>query len=167
MSLGETLMAHCSIKDTGITVSQLSWWYVVSSYEELKQGRHKVKTSAETFTCPYCPERKHDYKYNELLNHATGVGRSSSDKRSAKEKGSHLALVKYLEEDLPSKDSPSKPVDQGDLFVNEVTIKKILLIFLFSLLFHICTNLLFHKGDEHLFGFTFASCFSYPETLLM
>ncbi|WJX64011.1 hypothetical protein P8452_48838 [Trifolium repens] len=105
-------MAHSYTKDTGIEVSHLSWWYVVSSYEELKSGKHKVKTSADTFSCPYCPEKKHDYKYNELLNHATGIGRSSSDKRSAKEKGSHLALVNYLEQDLRSKDGASKPVDQ-------------------------------------------------------
>ncbi|KAL5102032.1 hypothetical protein RYX36_006359 [Vicia faba] len=106
-------MAHCSIKDTGVTVSHLSWWYVVSSYEELRTGKQKVKTSSETFSCPYCPEKKQDYKYNELLNHATGIGRSSSDKRSDKEKGCHLALVKYLEQDLMSKDSTSKPIDQG------------------------------------------------------
>lgn len=106
-------MAHCSIKDTGIAESQLSWWYLVSSYEELKTGKQKVKTSAETFSCPYCPERKQDYKLNELLNHATGIGRSSSEKRSAKEKGSHLALVKYLEQDLNSKDGASRPIDQG------------------------------------------------------
>ncbi|GAU31130.1 hypothetical protein TSUD_212370, partial [Trifolium subterraneum] len=106
-------MAHCYTKDTGIEVSQLIWWYVVSSYEELKAGRHKVKTSADSFSCPYCPEKKHDYKYIELFNHATGIGRSSSDKRSAKEKGSHLALVNYLEQDLRSKDGASKPVDQG------------------------------------------------------
>jgi hypothetical protein len=110
-------MAHSYTKDTGIEVSHLSWWYVVSSYEELKSGKHKVKTSADTFSCPYCPEKKHDYKYNELLNHATGIGRSSSDKRSAKEKGSHLALVNYLEQDLRSKDGASKPVDQGDVLV--------------------------------------------------
>ena len=110
-------MAHCSIKDTGIAESQLSWWYLVSSYEELKTGKQKVKTSAESFSCPYCPEKKQDYKLNELLNHATGIGRSSSDKRSAKEKGSHLALVKYLEQDLTSKDGASRPIDQGDLLL--------------------------------------------------
>ncbi|AES61233.1 hypothetical protein MTR_1g080380 [Medicago truncatula] len=41
-------MAHCSIKDTGIAESQLSWWYLVSSYEELKTGKQKVKTLAES-----------------------------------------------------------------------------------------------------------------------
>lgn len=112
-------MAHCSIKETDITASQLSWWYVVSSYEELRKGTHKVKTSAETFSCPYCPERKQDYRHSELLNHATGVGRSSSDKRSAKEKGTHLALAKYLEEDLKNTDGTSKPVDKGDPLIIE------------------------------------------------
>ncbi|KAJ1399331.1 Zinc finger-XS domain [Sesbania bispinosa] len=104
-------MAYCSNKDTDIN-AQLTWWYVDKSYEELKRGSHNVKTSDETFTCPYCPERKQDYKYNEILNHASGVGRSSSEKRSIKEKANHLALVKYLEKDLMS-DGPSKLVDKG------------------------------------------------------
>lgn len=107
-------MAQFSNQDTDIrSTSQLSWWYVVKSYEELRKGVHKVKTSYETFSCPFCPGRKQDYKYVELLNHASGVGRSSSDKRSAEEKGNHLALVKYMEKDLMSMGGPSKPVDKG------------------------------------------------------
>ena len=85
--------------------------------------------SDETFICPYCPERKQDYKYRELLNHASGVGRSSSEKRSAKEKANHLALVKYLEKDLAYMDGPSKPVDKG-LPVNQVTATKYLFLML-------------------------------------
>ncbi|TKY56752.1 hypothetical protein E2542_SST21198 [Spatholobus suberectus] len=106
-------MAHCSNKDNDTSASQLSWWYVDISYQELKKGSYKVKSSDETFICPYCPERKQDYKYRELLNHASGVGRSSSEKRTAKEKANHLALVKYLEKDLAYTDGPSKPVDKG------------------------------------------------------
>lgn len=118
-------MAHCSNKDNDPSASQLSWWYVDISYQELKKGSYKVMRSDETFICPYCPERKQDYKYRELLNHASGVGRSSSEKRSAKEKANHLALVKYLEKDLVHMDVPSKPVDKG-LPVNEVTITNFL-----------------------------------------
>ncbi|KAG5081262.1 hypothetical protein AAZX31_02G233000 [Glycine max] len=106
-------MAHCSNKDNDPSASQLSWWYVDISYQELKKGSYKVMRSDETFICPYCPERKQDYKYRELLNHASGVGRSSSEKRTAKEKANHLALVKYLEKDLVHMDVPSKPVDKG------------------------------------------------------
>lgn len=106
-------MAHCSKKDNDTSTSQLSWFYVDISYQELKKGSYNVKSSDETFICPYCPERKQDYKYRELLNHASGVGRSSSEKRTAKEKANHLALVKYLEKDLAYMDDPSKPVDKG------------------------------------------------------
>ncbi|GAV70287.1 XS domain-containing protein/XH domain-containing protein/zf-XS domain-containing protein [Cephalotus follicularis] len=89
--------------------------YENKSYEELKSGNHNVKVSENTFTCPYCTKkRKRDYLYTELLQHASGVGTSSSKKRNAKEKGNHLALVKYLEKDLTSVGGPSKPVGEGD-----------------------------------------------------
>ncbi|QCE01232.1 hypothetical protein DEO72_LG7g2527 [Vigna unguiculata] len=106
-------MVQCSNKDIDTSTSQPSWWYVDISYQELKKGTYKVKNSDETFICPYCPERKQDYKYRELLNHASGVGRSSSEKRTAKEKANHLALVKYLEKDLAYLDGTSKPADKG------------------------------------------------------
>nr|KYP48518.1 hypothetical protein KK1_029811 [Cajanus cajan] len=113
LSLGETAMTHGSNKDTDISASQISWWYVDASYEELKSGSHNVKTSDVTFICPYCPRRKQDYLYRELLEHAYMVGRSSSEKRSARERANHLALVKYLEKDLTVMDGPSKPLDKG------------------------------------------------------
>ncbi|KAF9674724.1 hypothetical protein SADUNF_Sadunf10G0156700 [Salix dunnii] len=86
------------------------------SYEELKNGNHQVKISDETFTCPYCPtkKRKRDYEYHDLLQHATGVGKSLSEKRTAKEKADHLALVKYLEKDLAAAGSSSQPVGKTE-----------------------------------------------------
>lgn len=122
LSPGETIMPHCSNKDTDISASQISWWYVDTSYEELKNRSHNVKTSDVTFICPYCPRRKQDYLYRELLEHAYMVGRSSSEKRSARERANHLALVKYLENDLIIMDGPPEPVDKGDPAVNEVAI---------------------------------------------
>lgn len=123
LSPGETIMPHCSNKDTDISASQISWWYVDTSYEELKNRSHNVKTSDVTFICPYCPRRKQDYLYRELLEHAYMVGRSSSEKRSARERANHLALVKYLENDLIIiMDGPSEPVDKGNPPVNEVAI---------------------------------------------
>lgn len=117
------------------TLSEIEVEYVEKCYGELKNGK-KVKSSETTFACPYCPKRKKkDYLYNEILQHATGVGNSSSDKRSVKEKANHLALEMYLEKDLapaagdgPSKqqengqskdlskpmDGSKKPVDEGD-----------------------------------------------------
>lgn len=117
-------MPHCVNKDADIIASQISWWYVDTSYEELKNGSHNLKTSDVTFICPYCPRRKQVYLYRELLEHAYMVGRSSSEKRSARERANHLALVKYLENDLIIMDDPPKPVDKGDPPVNEVAITK-------------------------------------------
>ncbi|XP_004503147.1 protein INVOLVED IN DE NOVO 2 [Cicer arietinum] len=102
-------MAHSSDEDTDISESEISD-YEDKCYEELKNGSQNVKTSDEKFTCPYCPKkRKRDYLYNELLQHASGVGQSSSQKRKAREKATHLALVKYLQKDLMSVDAPSEP----------------------------------------------------------
>lgn len=104
-------MDSSSGEDTDMSDSEMGE-YEDKSYEELKSGNRHVKNSDETFTCPYCPKkRKRDYLYKELLQHASGVGMSSSDKRSAKEKANHLALVKYLEKDLAG---PSKCVDEND-----------------------------------------------------
>lgn len=112
-------MSHCSDMDTNSGASQLSGRYVDKSYEELKMGSLNLKTSDETFTCPYCPKkRKRDYVYREILEHASGVGQSSSQKRSATEKAKHLALVKYLKKDLTNVDGPSKPADEGSPPVN-------------------------------------------------
>ncbi|KAJ7960129.1 Protein INVOLVED IN DE NOVO 2 [Quillaja saponaria] len=107
-------MDNSSEDDTDISESEMDE-YEDKSYEELKSGRHQVKVADEAFTCPYCPKkRKRDYLYKELLQHASGVGKSSSEKRSAKEKANHLALVKYLEKDLATMDGPSEPVIEDD-----------------------------------------------------
>lgn len=82
--------------------------YEDKSYEELKNGNHPVKTSNQSFSCPYCSKkRKRDYLYTELLQHATGVGKCSSEKRSMKDKANHLALAKYLEKDVMEVDGLS------------------------------------------------------------
>ncbi|KAJ8760358.1 hypothetical protein K2173_012608 [Erythroxylum novogranatense] len=89
--------------------------YEDKCYEELLNGTQQVRTSDGTFTCPYCQnkKRKRDYIYNELLQHASGVGKSTSKKRKAKEKANHLALAKYLEKDVASS-KPSKPGVESD-----------------------------------------------------
>ncbi|KAJ9175729.1 hypothetical protein P3X46_014256 [Hevea brasiliensis] len=107
---------HSSDEDTDMSESEMDE-YEAQSYEELKNGNHPVKISDETFTCPYCPKkRKRDYLYKDLLQHASGVGKSPSKKRSAKDKANHLALVKYLEKDLADVGSPSKPKADTDPF---------------------------------------------------
>ncbi|XP_022988349.1 protein INVOLVED IN DE NOVO 2-like [Cucurbita maxima] len=100
--------------DTDISESELDE-RESKSYQELKNGKRIVKLSHETFTCPYCSrKRKRDFLYKDLLQHASGVGNSPSNKRSAKEKANHLALVKYLEKDLADSVGPSKPASNND-----------------------------------------------------
>lgn len=112
LNRGETVTGHLPEKDTNKRASQINVWFVNKSYEELKKGSLKVKTSEETFACPYCPKRKWDYKYNELLNHALGVGQSDAQRRSVLEKANHLALVKYLKKDLMNMEYRIKPVNK-------------------------------------------------------
>lgn len=91
--------------------------YVDKSYEELQSGKHKVRLSDETFTCPYCRnKKKRDYQYKDLLQHATMVGKSDSQKRNPKDKANHLALVKFLQKDISgnSNSGPSKPKEETD-----------------------------------------------------
>jgi hypothetical protein len=59
--------------------------------------------------------RKPEYVYREILEHASGVGQSPSQKRSHREKATHLALMKYLKEDIIiNVPAPSKPADEGN-----------------------------------------------------
>ncbi|KAI5670664.1 hypothetical protein M9H77_11028 [Catharanthus roseus] len=80
-----------------------------------QSGNHEVKISHEVFTCPYCPKkRKRDFLYKELLQHASGVGTSSSKKRSIRDKANHLALAKYLEKEVAVGAGPSQPRAEVD-----------------------------------------------------
>ncbi|KAG9442554.1 hypothetical protein H6P81_018408 [Aristolochia fimbriata] len=68
-------------------------------YEQLKKDPQKVKISDISFRCPYCQgKKKKEYPYKDLLQHASGVGQSSTRKSS--ERAKHLALAKFLREDL-------------------------------------------------------------------
>ncbi|KAJ6727038.1 XS DOMAIN-CONTAINING PROTEIN-RELATED [Salix purpurea] len=91
--------------------------YENEAFEDLENGTLRVKLSDETFTCPFCPQKKkRDYLYKDLLQHASGVGKSRSDKRSVKEKAAHLALVKYLEKDITAAGSTSEPAGEAGPF---------------------------------------------------
>ncbi|KAK6929351.1 Factor of DNA methylation 1-5/IDN2, domain XH [Dillenia turbinata] len=88
--------------------------YVEKFYKKMQNGSCSVKASDETYICPYCPKkRKRDFQYKDLLQHATGVGKSGSEKRSLADKAKHLALAKYLETDLAA--GPSKPAGESNL----------------------------------------------------
>ncbi|XP_031267017.1 factor of DNA methylation 1-like [Pistacia vera] len=100
--------------------------YIEKPYEELRAGKYKVPVSG-TFRCPFCAgKKKQVYKYKDLLQHASGVGKGSAN-RNAKQKANHLALAKYLEIDLAAETDQtqasvvSKPVnripEQEDTYV--------------------------------------------------
>ncbi|KAL4369416.1 hypothetical protein GQ457_05G032230 [Hibiscus cannabinus] len=100
--------------DSDISESEMGE-YEVKFYEKLKNGKYTVMVSDETYTCPYCPKKnKQDYRYKDLLQHASGVGNSSSSKRKPLEKANHLALAKYLQIDLVPVVSSAKPAAQED-----------------------------------------------------
>ncbi|XP_042485078.1 factor of DNA methylation 4-like [Macadamia integrifolia] len=84
--------------------------YVDKSYEELKSGNPKVKISNDMYECPFClGKRKRDYIYQELLQHATDVGKDWA-RKNVKHKAKHLALAKYLERDVGPEEFPLQPV---------------------------------------------------------
>ncbi|KAK6145368.1 hypothetical protein DH2020_022188 [Rehmannia glutinosa] len=58
--------------------------------------------------CPYCPKRKRDFQYTDLLQHASAIGSCTLQNRTAREKANHAALAKYLESDIAVDAGPSK-----------------------------------------------------------
>ncbi|XP_018627588.1 factor of DNA methylation 1-like isoform X1 [Nicotiana tomentosiformis] len=75
-------------------------------YEELRTEKLRVKGPNGSLRCPFCAgKKKQDYKYKDLLQHATGVGKGSANRR-AKQKANHLALAKYLQTDLVNEVEP-------------------------------------------------------------
>ncbi|XP_021769001.1 protein INVOLVED IN DE NOVO 2-like [Chenopodium quinoa] len=110
-------MAHSSEEeDTDISESEIEE-YGDKTFEELKKGSSKLKVSEEKYTCPYCPgKRKRDFLYKELLQHASGIGNASSNKKRAREKANHLGLAKFLEDEVRNQASSSKQAN-GDAAV--------------------------------------------------
>ena len=93
--------------------------YEEKADEELKGGKHQINLPNNAFRCPYCSNNtSRDYEYKELLQHATMVGKTDSNKRSKRERGSHLALAKYLEKDLTEACFPSQPKCDVDCLTN-------------------------------------------------
>ncbi|KAJ8755540.1 hypothetical protein K2173_019338 [Erythroxylum novogranatense] len=73
--------------------------YKDKPYNDLRAGKYTVKTT-NGLKCPFCAgKKKQEYKYKDLLQHASGVAKGSAN-RSAKQKANHFALAKYLEVDL-------------------------------------------------------------------
>lgn len=97
--------------------------YSEKPYLKLQTGQYKVKVNG-TLRCPFCSgKKKQAYKYKELTAHASGVSRGSF-RRSAKQKANHLALAKYLENELAgdAEPLPRPPLNEtepkpGDVYV--------------------------------------------------
>ncbi|WCJ30962.1 XH/XS domain-containing protein [Euphorbia peplus] len=73
--------------------------YADKPYQELKAGKYNVKVNG-TLRCPYCfGKKKQEYKFKDLLQHATGVCKGSANRRG-QQKANHAALARYLLNDL-------------------------------------------------------------------
>uniref|UniRef100_A0A1J3J0I4 Protein INVOLVED IN DE NOVO 2 n=1 Tax=Noccaea caerulescens TaxID=107243 RepID=A0A1J3J0I4_NOCCA len=109
--MGDTVILSSDSDDSDSDISESEMEeYQDKIYLSLKGGNLRVELSPQAFACPYCPNKKKpSFQYKDLLQHASGVGNSNSDKRSAKEKASHLALVKYLQEDLADSAAEAEP----------------------------------------------------------
>ncbi|GLJ09643.1 hypothetical protein SUGI_0113290 [Cryptomeria japonica] len=54
--------------------------YEEKSYEDLVKGNHIIKNMDGTLRCPfYRGKKKQDYRYNDLLQHASSVGAGKRD----------------------------------------------------------------------------------------
>lgn len=74
----------------------------------LKSGKLKVPNGDGTFRCPFCvSKKKQDYKYHELLAHATGQGKSI--RGNLVMGGQHRALATFLETELKHFAEPAAP----------------------------------------------------------
>lgn len=105
-------MEYSSDEESDISESEIND-YVDKPYEELRAGKYKVKAANSNLRCPFCAgKKKQDYRYKDLLQHASGVGKGSAN-RSAKQKANHLALAKYLQTDLATEsDQPQRAIEQ-------------------------------------------------------
>ncbi|KAI4387086.1 hypothetical protein MLD38_004946 [Melastoma candidum] len=102
-------MDHSSEEESDISESEIDD-HIDKPYEELVSGKYKVKGPTGALRCPFCTgKKKQDYKYKELLSHASGVGKGSAN-RSTKQKANHLALAKYLRVDLAAEGDEAAPV---------------------------------------------------------
>lgn len=118
-------MDHSSEEESDISESEIED-YKDKPLEDLRSGNLRVKVNG-FLRCPFCAgKKKQDYKYKDLLQHATGVSKGSAS-RSAKQKANHLALARYLENELANEaeqtprqvvPQPIKPSpEQQELFV--------------------------------------------------
>ncbi|KAK1550209.1 hypothetical protein Q3G72_009964 [Acer saccharum] len=87
-------MEYSFEQETYFNISEFTE-YTKKSYEDLKASKYKVNVN-DRLRCLFCPgKKKHDYKLEHLLQHASGEGKPSYNK-SAKQKANHHALAKNI-----------------------------------------------------------------------
>ncbi|XP_055811297.1 uncharacterized protein LOC129881012 isoform X2 [Solanum dulcamara] len=85
----------------------------LKSYEGLKSENNSLKISDMTFVCAYPETRNRDSSYKDLLQHASGVGSSNSNRQTSRDKANHLAYAKYLENDVAGAAGASKSYEES------------------------------------------------------
>ncbi|XP_019056606.1 PREDICTED: factor of DNA methylation 4 [Tarenaya hassleriana] len=81
-------------------------------YCDLREGTLKVRVSDSLYRCPFCDRfKKRDYRFKDLLEHASARGSSRSS--GLREKASHLALERYMKRHLlhPEESNPAAKTD--------------------------------------------------------
>ncbi|PHT44735.1 hypothetical protein CQW23_13893 [Capsicum baccatum] len=96
-------MSMSSEEETDISESEMEE-YADTWYQKLKESYGKEKISGKVYRCPFCPGKKQQaYSFHDLVQHSWGVSTASS--RKVNDKGKHLGLSRYLNNDLLRKDS--------------------------------------------------------------
>ncbi|WOL14902.1 hypothetical protein Cni_G23683 [Canna indica] len=91
-------IAQSSDEDTEVSDSEVEE-YEEENYTALKTGDHRIRNPDGTFRCPYCAgKKKQDYQFKDLLQHATGIGASSS--RKGLMRAQHRAFARFLKHDI-------------------------------------------------------------------
>ncbi|KAJ1410048.1 Zinc finger-XS domain [Sesbania bispinosa] len=110
-------MDYSSEEESDISESEIVD-YSEKPYEQLRAGKYKVKSLNGTLRCPFCAgKKKQDYKYKDLLQHASGVGKGSAN-RSAKQRQTTLLWQGIWRLTWPVKQSKSSAQLYPNLSIN-------------------------------------------------
>ncbi|XP_059300535.1 factor of DNA methylation 4-like [Lycium ferocissimum] len=88
-------MSHRRSGKSGSTNSELEE-LKYKYYKDLRDKRVKIRRSGKYFECPCCHDSGKEYDSQELLRHASRIGRESKS-ASLRDKARHLGLYKYLD----------------------------------------------------------------------
>lgn len=90
----------------------------LAKYLESRVGPVSDQNRDEMF-CPYCPDtRIRGFQCIDLLQHASSIGSSSSQKRTEEDKENHRELAKYLESNIAAGAGPSKSFKDANALSN-------------------------------------------------